>query len=171
MEADLDAWLSAHQGRAAIVFSDVVDSTALLFRKETVDYRRSLRRHVERAGTLIAQHDGHLIEDVGDQLFAAFGGVDDAVAFAKAFAGDPGHPDVAVRVGVHVGSVRVERAVLVGRAVHIAARVMQHGAAGECWLSDAAKRALPTGAGRTWLACEDAELKGLPERMRLWRAA
>lgn len=171
----LERWLAERDGEVGLVFGDVVDSTELLFSKETVDYTSMLRAYRARARDLVAKHGGRVVDESGDEVFAAFDGAAQAFAFARSFFDDPGHQKLTVRVGVHVGSVRAEGDALVGRNVHFAARVMQTAAERELWASDAAKRALEReapdeAAGIAWVTSEERTLRGVPERQRLWRA-
>jgi len=169
-------WLAGSDGSAALVFSDIVGSTNLLYTARTLDYMGMLRAHKRRAEALISTHDGRLIGETGDELLAAFLRAAKAYAFADALFGDPGHGQLRVRVGVHFGAVRAEGESLAGRNVHLGARVMQHAVDRELWLSDAAKMALegesPAVAARiAWIAHDECELKGVPGRQQLWRAA
>ena len=79
-------------------------------------------------------------------------------------------------MGIHLGSVRAEGERLIGRNVHYCARVMQRAEDAEFWVSDAARRALESGVKRfrsemVWIANDEMELKGIPGRHQLWRAA
>jgi len=175
-EVPLAEWLAGSDGSAALVFSDIVGSTNLLYAARTLDYVGMMRAHKRRAEALIRTHDGRLIGEAGDEILAAFLQAARAYAFADELFDDPGHQQLRVRVGVHFGAVRAEGESLAGRNVHLGARVMQHAVDRELWLSDAAKVALegesPALAARiAWIAHDECELKGVPGRQRLWRAA
>ena len=172
----LEAWLAARAGCVALVFTDVVDSTALLFSRRTLDYRALMRRHQGRARALAGEHGGRLIEARGDATFAAFPGAGGACAYAIALHGDPGAEGLAIRAGVHLGPVRSDGDALVGRHVHLAARVAERGEGREVWMSDDAKRALEAEApdvarALTTGAHEDCSFKGVPAPCHLWRIA
>lgn len=175
-EIPLSHWLSRHGGRAGLVFTDVVDSTLLLFERETVDYRQLLRAHAARARDLAEALDGRLVDEKGDELLAVFPTATDACRFARELSSDTGHPNLGIRVGVHFGTVRAENRILVGRNVHLGARVMQRGKGREIWLSDATRSALERESPELaksidWLDCDDCQLKGVPQPQRLWRVA
>jgi class 3 adenylate cyclase len=175
-DTSLAEWLAAADGSLGLVFSDIVGSTHLLYSARTLDYVSMLRAHKQRAVALSEKNGGRLIGETGDELLAAFAWAAQAFAFAEALFGDPGHAQLRVRVGVHYGRVRAEGDGLAGRNVHLGARVMQHGVESELWLSDAAKAALEEespalGARIAWIAHDECELKGVPGRQRLWRAA
>jgi len=175
-DSSLADWLAGADGALGLVFSDIVGSTNLLYAARTLDYVSMLRAHKRRAEELTEANGGRLVGETGDELLAAFAQAAQAYAFAEALFGDPGHAQLRVRVGVHYGTVRAEGVGLAGRNVHLGARVMQHGVASELWLSEAAKAALedesPALAARiAWIAHDECELKGVPGRQRLWRAA
>jgi class 3 adenylate cyclase len=168
-------WLAERSNQISLVFVDVVESTALLYRARTVEYTRMLRAYRHRAVELISQQDGRVIDESGDGVLAAFPTARGAFDFARTLHAEPGNLQLRLRVGGHYGSVRADANALVGRNVHLAARVMQHALEPECWISDALKRQLeaevPETAERVWLADETCQLKGVPEPQRLWRVS
>jgi class 3 adenylate cyclase len=175
-KASLDEWLEQCGHEVGIVFTDVVGSTLLLNQQKTKNYGVILRAHASRALGLAEQFDGRIVVNVGDQILAACRTAANAFRFAEALFHDPGDAQLRVRAGVHFGTVRAHETGLVGRDVHIAARVMAHGHESELWVSDAAKRALEResqalAAAITWIANEECELKGISDTHRLWRAA
>ena len=171
----LEHWLAHHENRVSLVFVDVVESTALLYRAETVEYTRMLRSYRHRAVELIAQHGGRVIDEAGDGILAAFPTATGAYHFATGMHADPGNDKLRLRAGGHYGSVRADGDALVGRNVHLAARVMQYAHEPECWISDPLKQRLEAespdfASGLSWLAETSETLKGVPEAQRLWRA-
>lgn len=175
-KASLDEWLEQSGHQVGIVFTDIVGSTLLVQQEKTKNYGLILRAHNSRALSLAEQCDGRVVVNVGDQLLAAFRSATNAFRFAEALFHDPGDAQLRVRAGVHFGTVRAHETGLVGRDVHIAARVMAHGRDSELWVSDAAKQALereslPLAAAINWIANEECELKGISDAQRLWRAA
>jgi class 3 adenylate cyclase len=168
-------WLAQCGEAVALVFTDLVESTSLLYSQKTIDYTRMLRSHRQRAAALIRQQRGRLIDGTGDKHFAVFRTASQAYGFARDLFLAPGHPSLKIRAGVHYGAVRADASALVGRNVHLGARVMEHAAGSELWLSDAARRALESespeiASAISWLHGEECALKGIPERQRLWRA-
>ena len=165
---DLDEWLE-HSPR-------IVGSTLLIHRLKTKNFALILGAYETRAASLVSRLDGRLIDSVGDELFAAFRTATGAYQFASELFRDPGHPELSVRAGVHFGSVQVLDARLVGRSVHLGARVMMHGRDHELWISDAEKAAIEMESATfastiAWLGSVECELKGFPDTQRLWRAA
>ncbi len=169
----LASWLAATGSDIGLVFSDVVDSTELLFQRETVAYRTLLRRHRARARGLATEHLGRIVEARGDEIFAALPDAGGALAYARALHRAPGADGLHVRVGVHLGHVLADGDALVGRNVHLAARVMQRGVGAEIWMSDAARDALGRDGfeDQNWIERDLRPLKGVPGEHRLWRLA
>jgi len=174
--ASLSEWLEQHGGTVALVFADVVGSTSLLYSRKTLNFTTILRANKSRAAALIRDLGGKLVNETGDEVLAAFPCATPAYTYATELFRDPGHPDLGVRVGMHFGAVSAESEALMGRNVHLGARVMQHALGCELWMSEAAKLALESespeiASAITWIQVDDAELKGIPEKQRLWRIA
>ena len=169
-------WLDTQGEEVGLAFADVVRSTSLLFEERTVRYADFIRLYHDRALTRVRVYGGRIVDETGDQILAVFPDAAAAFHFGCDLFADTGHPNLEIRVGVHVGSVRAERERLIGRNVHYCARVMQHARDAEFWVSDAARRAIESGAKRlapeiVWIANDETELKGIPGLHRLWRAA
>ena len=172
----LSDWLAQYDGTVGLVFTDIIDSTSLIYAKKTVKYTGMLRSHKSRAVDMVRELGGRLIDETGEEIFAAFSTATNAYSFASELFNHPGNTDLRIRAGVHFGAVRAEGTALVGRNVHLGARVMQYAVDHELWVSDAAKSALEAespsvASGISWLAGNECELKGIPDKQRLWRAA
>ncbi len=169
-------WLARQGDEVGLAFTDVVRSTSLLFEEQTARYSEFIRMHRDRALARARVYGGRIVDETGDQILAVFPDAAGAFHFGCDLFADTGHRDLKIRVGVHVGSVRAEGKRLIGRNVHYCARVMQRGNDPELWVSDAARRAMESGAKRfaseiVWIASDETELKGIPGLQRLWRAA
>jgi class 3 adenylate cyclase len=173
-DTPLSNWVAGAADTVAVVFSDVVESTALLHRAGTVNYAQILAAHRQHAARLISRGDGRLIGHAGDELLAAFRTTAEAYRFGRALFDNPGHDELSVRVGMHVGTVQVHGPDLLGRTIHFGARVMSQARGRELWLSDAAKHALEAEAPELaaeirWAGTARRRLKGIPRLQRLWR--
>lgn len=172
----LGDWLDRQGSEVGLAFSDVVRSTSLLFEEQTVRYADFIRLYRDRARARARVYEGRIVDETGDQILSVFPDVVAAFRFGRDLFADTGHPDLKIRMGVHVGSVRAEGERLIGRNVHYCARVMQHASDSELWISDAARRALESASKRpgpqiAWVASAEMELKGIPGLHQLWRAA
>jgi adenylate cyclase len=130
---------------AAILCADVVDYTKHTTRDErgTLERVRALR---ETARSLADEHDGRIVDAVGDNFMAEFASVVNATLFAmdatrrlREAQKDNDHPLV-LRIGIHVGDIlEDEDRCLYGDVVNLAARVMTVGDPGAICVSSAAQ--------------------------------
>ena len=166
-------WAGGERCTLAIVFTDIVGSTALgekLKDEKMSDVRRA---HFKQSRILINRFGGREIKTIGDSFMAAFRSVEKALDYTMALQADPGHPLVKLRAGIHIGPMDVEENDVFGATVNLAARVVGATQEAEIWLSSHAKGHLDTcGAKRhtqlNWKRHENMELKGFTERLCLW---
>ena len=108
---------------AAIMFSDIVGYTALMGRDESAG-RQVRRRHRQVVGARAVQYGGEVVDENGDELVLCFTSAVDAVNSGLRVQQDlADDPDLAVRIGIHVGDVVFEGGRLYGDGVNLAARV------------------------------------------------
>jgi class 3 adenylate cyclase len=166
-------WAGGEQ--VAIVFTDVVGSTALgeEIRDEAMNEVR--RAHFAQSRRLIGQFQGREIKTIGDSFMAAFKCADAARDYARALQGNTGHPQVRIRAGIHIGPMRVEAGDVFGGTVNFAARVVGAIQDAKIWLSERAKEDIDRlGAaehkGLKWERhdLETGQLKGFPGKFTLW---
>jgi len=108
---------------AAIMFTDVVGYTAITERDEAraVEIRET---HRDLVRTLVKQFDGELVDATGDESFSIFASALRAVDCALALQGAlASHPDLRIRIGIHLGDVLHRDGEVIGEGVNIAARV------------------------------------------------
>ena len=130
---------------AAILCADVVGYTKHTTRDEqgTIEKLRTLREAVD---SLARDHDGRIVDAVGDNFMAEFASVVNATLFAMAATRqlrDQQENDVhalVLRIGIHVGDIlEDEEQRLYGDVVNLAARVMTVGDPGTICISSAAQ--------------------------------
>jgi len=154
----------------AIVFTDIVESTAL-GQKLGDEAMEALRRsHFAKSKEFIRQFQGREVKTIGDSFMVAFHSADSALAYARELQQDPGDPRLQVRAGIHVGKMTVDGEDVFGGAVNFAARVVSAAKGPEIWVSDAAKKKLGQPyKGMNWQPNEGLTLKGFePEKFTLW---
>ena len=152
----------------AIVFTDIVDSTAMAASLGPTRWRDLLQTHQQDVRLQLDRYRGRLIKSTGDGFLALFDGSERAVRAALAIATSARNDGIEVRVGVHTGEVEIVAGDLAGVSVHLAARVMALAGPGEVLVS-ATTHELVAGTG---LNFEDAglhELKGIPGQRQLFR--
>ena len=145
---------------ATLLFSDLVDSTALAGELGDTRWRQLLSELFEASRSELERFGGREVDTTGDGMLARFEGPARALHCAAALHRCAAKHDVQIRVGVHVGEVELVGKDVRGITVHEAARVMAAAAPGEILVSDLT-RAL---AGASGLRFEDRgthALKGL----------
>jgi len=128
----------AHEERRllAIMFTDVVGYTALTERDEAAAVRVR-DRHRELMQTLVRQFDGEVVDATGDESLSIFSSALHAVDCALALQGAlRSHPDLRLRIGVHLGDVLRHGDEVVGEGVNVAARIRPLAEAGGICVSE-----------------------------------
>jgi class 3 adenylate cyclase len=109
---------------ATLVFTDIVDSTAIAERIGDSSWRELLARHNERVRWELDRFRGREVTTTGDGFLAMFDGAERAVLCARSICSAAQEIGLTIRAGVHTGEVEVVPGNLRGLAVHIAARVL-----------------------------------------------
>jgi adenylate cyclase len=111
--------------RVAIVFVDLVGSTAWTAGSDPVRHARALARFEQAAWTQAVRNRGRLVKMIGDEAMVAAQDVDDACRIASALcalaAADPDLPDA--RGGVGFGPVTARGGDYFGPVVNLVARL------------------------------------------------
>jgi class 3 adenylate cyclase len=157
-----------HRGLATVLFTDIVDSTARSADLGDRGWQGTRERHDWIVRDALARHRGREIKTLGDGFLATFDGPARGVRCAGQIAADVQPLGIEVRAGLHTGEVTFEGHDISGIAVAIGARVGALAQPSEVLVSQTVKD-LVAGSG---LAFEDAgehELKGVPDRWRLYR--
>ena len=156
--------MSAQTETVAFLLADIEGSTRLVHEAGT-DYPTILNCVRRILRDAVVGHDGTVVDTHGDEVFAAFDSLDEAVAAAvdsqRGLIEEewPGERDVRVRMGIHVGRPLVTDEGYTGIDVHRAARIGMAGHGGQVLLSE-------TAAGPTAFQVRDLgshRLAGLPD--------
>jgi class 3 adenylate cyclase len=143
-----------------LLFTDLVDSTAMAKRLGDLAWRDVLSAHYEATRVALERHHGHEVNTTGDGLLATFDGPAAALRCAAAVGRAAGRDGLQIRASVLVGTdVR-------GVAVHEAARILSAAAADEILVSTTT-RALAGNAG-VFRPRGTHILKGLPGEWELF---
>jgi predicted ATPase/class 3 adenylate cyclase/Tfp pilus assembly protein PilF len=166
----------------ALLFTDLVDSTAVVERMGDAHGASILAEHDRRARALLARHGGREI-DHSDGFFLLFDSADRAVAFALAYHDALAPLDLRARAGLHVGAVTLrENAAeeiargakpveVEGIAKPLAARVMSLARGGQTLLTAAAEAAIGdalAGGAMAIASHGHYRLKGLAEPIEIF---
>ena len=148
----------------AVLFTDIVDSTARAEDLGDAAWREVLDAHDGAAAQEVDRHRGRVIKSTGDGVFATFDGPARAVRCAQAIAGRCRRLGLEVRSGVHVGECEARGDDLSGIAVHVAARVMALAGPGEVWTTRTVKD-LSLGSGLEFDDRGAHRLKGIADEV------
>jgi class 3 adenylate cyclase len=153
---------------ATVLFTDIVASTERAAELGDRKWRELLDAHHVRTRAELSRFRGREIDTAGDGFLATFDGPARAVRCAQAIGSSVRALGLEIRAGVHTGEIELANGDIQGIAVHIGARVAAIAGPNEVFVSSTVKD-LVAGSG---LAFEDAgehELKGVPDRWRLYR--
>jgi class 3 adenylate cyclase len=153
---------------ATVLFTDIVGSTEAASRLGDRGWRELLERHHSTVRSLLARYRGSEVDTAGDGFFATFDGPARAVRCAEAIVEAVRQHGLEVRAGIHTGEVETIDGKVGGIAVTIGARVAARAAASEVLVSQTVKD-LVAGSGLAFDDAGDHELKGVPDRWRLYR--
>jgi class 3 adenylate cyclase len=131
-------------------------------------WRQLLATHHQRLRGLLARYRGREVDTAGDGFLATFDGPARAIRCALTIAQAMRDIGLEVRVGLHTGEIELEGDDVRGIAVHIGARVASLAGPGEVLVSSTVKD-LVAGSGLTFEDAGEYELKGVPDRWRLYR--
>jgi class 3 adenylate cyclase len=152
---------------ATILFTDIVDSTAVLGRVGDAAWRTLIVEHNARLRRQLDLQRGREVATTGDGLLAIFDSPARAVRCAAAMGPAVEDLDLRIRAGAHTGEVAIVAGSPRGLAVHAAARIAAIAGPGEVLLS-ATTRDLLEGSD---LRFEDRglhELKGIAGARRIF---
>jgi class 3 adenylate cyclase/DNA-binding MarR family transcriptional regulator len=174
---EIEEWLTGSRGTAdpdrvlaTVLFTDIVESTRQAATLGDRAWRQVLDRHELAARQEIARFRGSAVKSLGDGLLATFDGPARAVRCAAAI-GERVRPlGIELRSGLHTGEIELRGDDVAGIAVHIAARVAETADSGEVVVSSTV-RDLVAGSGLVFEDRGSHALRGLPEPLRLYRAA
>jgi pimeloyl-ACP methyl ester carboxylesterase len=158
----------------ALMFTDIVDSTALNAQWGDDHVRTVIRHHDAVVRAALAQFSGRQVKHTGDGMMAVFGSVSQALAAAVAIQATftEADADVAaatpvVRIGLSVGEPVSEDDDYFGLVVSLAARSCQVAPSGGIAVTGAV-RDMALGKGFRFAPLGEHSLKGFDDPIPLW---
>ena len=153
---------------AAILFSDIVGYTALMAESEERGLRvRERNRSVVRP--LLEQYHAERIEETGDEFFSVFPSAVDAVncalAIQEALREDP---ELALRIGIHLGETLFESDRVYGDGVNVASRIRPLAAPGGICISDEVQHSIQNQPDIEAIPLGEQELKNVGRRVGVY---
>jgi len=151
-----------------LLFTDIVGSTELATTLGDARWRELVERHYSLVRRELGRFGGTEMATLGDGVFATFDGPARAISCAVAIRQALREIGLRIRAGVHTGECERSGDGLAGIAVHVAARIASAADADELLVSSTVKE-LVAGAGFRFTDRGRQALKGVEDRMRLWR--
>jgi len=151
----------------AVLFTDIIDSTALAESMGPSRWRELVAAHNERIQFELDRFRGRLVKTTGDGVLALFDGSERAVRAAAAICLAAKALGLSIRAGVHTGEVEVAAGDVRGLAVHVASRVMALAGPSQVYVS-ATTHDLVADSGLTFVDAGSHELKGVSGARQLY---
>ena len=153
---------------ATVLFTDIVNSTAQAATLGDQRWGELRERHDQLVRAEPRKNRGREIDTAGDGFLATFAAPGQALRCATAVVAGMRELGLEVRAGLHTGEVELDSDAMRGIAVHIGARVSSLAGPNEVLVSQTVKD-LVAGSGLSFEDAGEHELKGVPDRWRLYR--
>lgn len=163
-ESDLDRVLET------VLFTDIVGSTELAADRGDRAWHDLVERHHGFVRGVIARWRGREMDTAGDGFFAAFDGPARAIRCAQAIVDGVRSMGIEIRAGLHTGECDITDGKVAGITVAIGSRIASLAAPSEVLVSRTV-RDLVAGSGLSFEDRGEYELKGVPDRWRLYSVA
>jgi class 3 adenylate cyclase len=175
--SEIEQYLDQSPGRASdserrlgtVLFTDIVGSTERSAELGDVVWKQMLEEHHATLRAAILRHGGREIATWGDGFFATFAGPAAAARCAMAAVRGTRTLGLEIRAGVHTGEVETIDEEIGGIGVTIGARIAALARPSEVLVSSTVKD-LTAGSHLVFEDAGEHELKGVPDRWRLYRA-
>jgi class 3 adenylate cyclase len=151
----------------AVLFTDVVDSTATAVRLGDAAWAKLLERHNAIARQALREHGGVEMDTAGDGVFAVFEDPASALRCAGAMRDALAPLGLVLCAGVHAGHCWTADGKCAGADVHVGARLAEQAEPGQILASEDAV-ALAAPARLRFVDAGVVRLKGFPEPRRVF---
>jgi class 3 adenylate cyclase len=153
---------------ATVLFTDIVGSTSKAAELGDREWRYLVGRHHNVIRAMLRRYRGSEVDTAGDGFFATFDGPARGVRCAMAVVMAVKTLGLETRAGLHTGEVETIDSKVGGMAVNIGARVSALAGPSEVLVSSTVKD-LVVGSDLMFKDAGEHELKGVPDRWRLYR--
>ena len=155
---------------ATVVFTDIIDSTRTQAELGDRGWKQLIERHNDMVRRLLSRYGGLEQDTAGDGFFVRFDGPARAIRCAQEIARAVPTLGIRTRAGIHTGECELADGKCSGLSVSIGARIMAKAGASEVLVSQTVKD-LVVGSGLSFEDAGEHQLKGVPDRWRLYRLA
>ncbi len=152
---------------ATVLFTDIVGSTEKQSTLGTRAWKELIQRHHAIVRATLERWRGVEVDTAGDGFYATFDGPARAIRCALDVTKRIQELGIEVRAGVHTGECEIVDGKCTGIAVSIGARVASTAGPSEVRVSQTVKD-LVAGSGLAFKDAGEHELKGVPDRWRLY---
>jgi class 3 adenylate cyclase len=152
---------------ATILFTDIVDSTALARDVGDASWKRTVAMHDDVVRSVLAGFGGREVETAGDSFLVVFGSAEGAIRCGLALVRALDAIRLPIRVGIHSGEVVVSDNQVRGLAVHAASRILDEAGSGEVLMSGTTRDLAEGATGLTFESRGRHRLKGLEREHEL----
>ena len=154
---------------AAILFTDIVGSTAVTARSEA-DGMKLRDRHRELVRPFVERHHGSFVEAPGDESLSTFESAVDAVQCALAIQQVvDGDPELKLHIGIHQSETVFRGNEVFGDGVNIAARICGLSDGRTPYISDEVQHAVQNQANLSFESLGEHEFKNVPRPVPVYR--
>jgi class 3 adenylate cyclase len=153
---------------ATLLFTDIVDSTRTQAELGDRGWKELIERHNGTVRALLPRFGGEEQDTAGDGFFIRFDGPARAIRCAQEMGTAVAPLGIRVRAGIHTGECEMIDGKVGGLSVSIAARVAALAGGSQVLVSQTVKD-LTAGSGLVYEDAGEHELKGVPDRWRLYR--
>jgi len=169
-ETSVPTPLAAPPGMAVVLFTDIVDSTALTERLGDTAFRTASRTLDEGMRTAMRESGGTPVEGkvLGDGVMGVFTSASQAITAARRCIELSAESELQLHVGLHAGDVIHEKGNVYGGAVNIASRICGLSAPGEVLVSGTVRELARTSAGVVFEDRGKQALKGIDDAVRVY---
>jgi class 3 adenylate cyclase len=119
----LEEWAGSQHLSLGLVFTDIVESTAIGRKRGDDKWIDDLFLHFSLGRDIAGCFDSYVVKVIGDSLMVAFRTASDAVSFAINFSENTGVDYVGIRVGINSGDVEIRDNDIYGLNVNFTSRV------------------------------------------------
>jgi class 3 adenylate cyclase len=153
---------------STVLFTDIVDSTQKQAAMGDHRYKGMIEQHHAIVRDELQRWRGVESDTAGDGFFSTFDGPARAIRCALQISEKVRELGIEIRAGIHTGECELIDGKIGGITVSIGARVAAKASASEVLVSQTVKD-LVAGSGFTFEGQGEHELKGVPDRWRLYR--
>jgi len=168
-----DFSLDQCEGMATVMFSDIVNSTALANAMGDTLWVATVRHHIALVERLVAAADGRLIKSMGDGTMSTFSSARTALEAAQQIqrenANSHREPSLQLRIGLHSGDVIQTKDDFFGSVVNKAARMSGFASPGEIRVSEVTSLMAGSDPDFGFVDPVDTELRGFQGSHMLFR--